>query len=216
MALSSPAATRNKDPILNVLHPKIDLLRNRESGKVYILEVASGTGEHAAYFTSLIPNIVFQPTEPQQTMHESIASWAQDQSITNVGSQILPPKSLDVMKYEDEYSSLPDEFQNCNTDLLICINMIHISPFECTSALFKLAKFCVRSGGYVMTYGPYRVDGQMVESNIMFDASLRSRDSSWGVRDKEDVEAIAEECGFVLEDLFEMPANNLTLFFKKN
>ena len=175
------------------------------------MEIASGTGEHAAYFCSdceLSPHLLYQPTEPLESMHESIKAWCQ------AYSNILSPLCLDVNDFNSD-SIFPTEFQSQQTNAVICINMIHISPWSSTSALFKLGHTIIKPGGLLITYGPYRVNGQMVASNIDFDLSLKSRNVEWGIRDIEDVEKIGQNYGFILEQTIEMPANNLTLLFRR-
>ena len=95
---------------------------------------------------------------------------------------------------------LPESFRNDKVDVMICINMIHISPFECTQSLFNLARICLKKGGFMMTYGPYKENGNMVESNQNFDESLKSRNPAWGVRDKEIVAEVEANTGFLLVD----------------
>ena len=140
-------------------------------------------------------------------MHGSISAWCD-------GLNVLPPLLLDVLTFSGE-TDLPETFRDSNIDLIICINMIHISPWECTEALFRIAKTNLRVGGRICTYGPYKVDGTMVESNIKFDDSLRERCAQWGIRDVEAVQQVAEASGFTLKSTHEMPANNMCLFFEK-
>jgi SAM-dependent methyltransferase len=205
------AAERNKEPILNVLKPVVEEIRaGRPDPTVTVLEIASGTGEHAHMFASNIDNLYYQPTDPDIDMHESIVAWTK--GITN--SKVNPPVPLDVTT-EGGANSLPPDFQDNTVDLIICINMIHITPFRCTEDLFSLAAKCLRPGGYMLTYGPYRVNGHMVESNVKFDESLKARNPEWGVRDVEVVAGLAQKNGLVPSRTVEMPANNLTLLFKK-
>jgi SAM-dependent methyltransferase len=143
-------------------------------------------------------------------MHESIVAWTESISHSTVNR----PIALDVSDLSSE-DLLPEDFKNNQVDLMICINMIHISPFRCTEALFRLASTCLRPGGSIVTSGPYRVCGSMTESNVAFDLSLRARNAEWGVRDLEDVVAVAEKCGIVLKNTVSMPANNLSLVFTK-
>eukprot|EP01031_Cornospumella_fuschlensis_P031327 gene31326-37856_t len=176
------AAERNKQPILDVLKPRIEALQLNTGRKpTRVLEIASGTGEHAQFFASSISDLVYQPTEPMVEMHDSIRAWSSE--LPNVRS----PVTMDVNS-PDPISFLPNEFVACQSDVMICINMIHISPFQSTHGLFRLAKECLSSEGFLMTYGPYRVNNFMVESNIAFDQSLRDRNPEWGVRDLEAVE----------------------------
>ena len=125
--------------------------------------------------------------------------------------RVLPPIPLNILEFNSE--QLPSAMRESKVDILICINMIHISPFECTQALFRVADAIGNDHMRVLTYGPYRVKGFMVESNVAFDASLKSRNPLWGIRDIEEVEAVAEESGFALLEFKSMPANNLCLIF---
>lgn len=208
MALKCYAAERNKEHILRVLESRIDSVRNG-SDPVRILEIASGTGEHAALFAESLLNVHYQPTEPQSAMHDSIVSWT-----SNLKSGIVnPPIVLDVMDDAFE-TSLPAEFKSNNVDVMICINMIHISPIECTNNLFKIASKCLNKRGFLLTYGPYRVNQYMTDSNIAFDANLKERNPEWGVRDLEDVQARAAVHDMHLVETVAMPANNLCVVFK--
>jgi hypothetical protein len=165
----------------------------RGGNPLKVFEIASGTGEHAAYFASELPGLLYQPTEPTEEMHGSIVAWSQDMGVqapssaaVDAGkSAVLPPVTLDVLTFFDESAPGPGPIETlssrgfgpCTADLMICINMIHISPWMCTSALFKIAQHCLATDGLFMTYGPYRVGGEMVDSNQRFDESLRGRNS---------------------------------------
>lgn len=207
MALPCGPASRNKDPILNILHPAIEQLRIDKTSRIRVLEIASGTGEHAAHFSSQISNVVYQPTEPEISMHESISSWCNR-------ANVLPPFALDVNEFVND-SIFPAEFQGMNIDAMICINMIHISPWQSTLSLFRVASNCLRAGGFLLTYGPYKQHGEMVESNMKFDESLKQRCETWGIREIDDVESAADTNGLSLESKHDMPANNLCLIFRK-
>ena len=199
---------RNKGPILEVLKKCINILNRKENSPINIVEIASGTGEHASFFATNLTNIKIQPTEPQETEISTILQWS------NNLSNILPPLNLSVSEINS--SILHEEMQNQNVDILICINMIHISPITSTYELFRTASNILKSDGITLLYGPYRVKGTMVESNHAFDQSLKSRNSEWGIRDLEEVETIAfNEGQFLLHSIEEMPANNLCLIFQK-
>lgn len=209
------AAERNKGPILEVLAPRVALLGSNER-QIKVLEIASGTGEHAAFFASNIRNLLYQPSEPDLNMHESIIAWKDEAQLSEQNSLIRAPISIDLLQEEDKLlNDLPEEFSNRNVQVMICINMIHISPFSCTASLFKVANKCLSEDGFLMTYGPYRVDGHMVESNVAFDESLKARNPQWGVRDIEAVEAVANAEGFYVKSIVNMPANNLCVFFAR-
>lgn len=211
MAKSCYAAGRNKMVVLEALRPRLELYRiNQQKEELKLLEIASGTGEHAALLAANMPFLVYQPSEPDSTMHESIAAWSE--KLPNV----LQPLALDVSRpLADQAQLLPEGFHEGEVDAMLNINMIHISPFHCTQGLMQLAGHCLCRGGMLLTYGPYRVNGFMVESNLKFDESLRARDPSWGVRDLEEVVRAAEAVGLVLADTLEVPANNLILVFQK-
>lgn len=158
------------------------------------------------FFNEIIRNLRYLPTEPNKELHSSIISWC-------VGTDVLAPLSLDVNSFQSD-AVFPQEFRNRNVDVLICINMIHISPSKSTENLFNMAQQIIKPGGIVLTYGPYIENGFMVESNVKFNDYLKSQSLDWGIRHIEDVKKIAEASNFILESRHEMPANNLTLIFK--
>lgn len=216
--LRSPSTARNRTPILEVLGPVCtEIARAKatgtngetELGEVRVLEIASGSGEHAAYLATELPFVVWQPSERDMTGLASIDAWRLEERVGNV----LPPLCLDA--------TTPFRFPSANMtevvfDGLVCINMIHISPWEATVGLFDNARACVRPGGFVFTYGPYRRGGaHTAESNARFDAELRVRNPRWGVRDLEEVVDVAKAKGFSLERVVEMPRDNLSLVFRR-
>ena len=191
---TAPSAERNKQPILDVLARVLP-----SSGLV--LEIGSGSGQHVSHFARALPGLTFQPSEMDSERHGSIAAWSE--GLPNV----RPPIAFDVMR-------LPWPVHAA--DAVVCINVIHISPWEATLALMKGAGEILPPGGVLVTYGPYRRDGQhTAPSNEAFDASLKSRDPRWGIRDLEEVAAVARDQGLALEDTVPMPANNFTLAFRK-
>jgi SAM-dependent methyltransferase len=201
---------RNKGPILEVLRRCLGILGKEENHVVNILEVASGTGEHCAYFASNLPNIRIQPTEPQKSELASILKW------TDNLPNVFPPIISDVAQLLAASDRLPDCMQAGQVDMVICVNMIHISPLTSTYDLFRSSSNLLKTDGLALLYGPYRVNGTMVESNVAFDENLKSRNPEWGIRDLEEVEAIARsEGGFSLHSTVEMPANNLCVIFQK-
>ena len=204
------AAGRNKSPILSVITSEIDKLQRSALTPFRILEIASGSGEHAAHFAANIPNVIYQPTEMDDSMHPTIVS-----STTSIPG-VLPPVTVDIRNFEHPFAELPASVRPGAVDLMICINMIHISPFDCTHALFRAASQLLSATGFLYLYGPYRVNGTMVESNEAFDKSLKSRNAEWGIRDLEDVISIGEEHGLVFDKTVEMPANNLSVIFRKS
>jgi SAM-dependent methyltransferase len=196
-ARSSPAAERNREPIHAVLREVLP-----EAGTV--LEIASGTGQHAAYFAPRFPNLLWQPSDPDPDALTSIEAWQADSGADN----LLPPVFLDAAS-----SSWPLD----HAAALLCINMVHISPWTATQGLMRGAARLLPPGGPLVLYGPYRRAGvPTAPSNEAFDQSLRSRDPDWGLRDLETVQAEAAANDLRLDRLWEMPANNLTLVFRRS
>jgi SAM-dependent methyltransferase len=188
------AAERNREPILAVLR---EVLPDRG----LVLEVASGTGQHIAHFAAALPQLTWQPTELDSGMHPSIAAWTR--GLPNV----LPPLALDATSDPWPVPPLAAIFN---------ANMIHIAPWPVCLGLFRGAARHLQTSGVLVTYGPYRVDGQhTAQSNAAFDERLRETDPTWGVRDLEAVCEVARENGLSFERRFQMPANNQTLLFRK-
>jgi SAM-dependent methyltransferase len=193
---TAPSPERNKQPIVEVLARVLP-------PKGLVLEIGSGTGQHVAHFAKALPALTFQPSEMDAERHASIAAWVAHDRLANV----RPPLAFDVTR-------LPWPVRAA--DAVVCINVIHISPWEATFALMKGAGEILPPGGVLVTYGPYRREGRhTAPSNEAFDASLKSRDPRWGVRDMEEVVAAAHAQGLQLEDTVPMPANNFTLVFRK-
>ncbi|MGE5615642.1 MAG: DUF938 domain-containing protein [Bacillota bacterium] len=192
---TAPSAERNKQPILEVL------MRVLPASGV-VLEIGSGTGQHVAHFAKALPQLVFQPSEMDEARHASIAAWIDHEKLTNVRA----PLAFDVTK-------LPWPVREA--DAIVCINVIHISPWEATLALMRGAGEILPPGGILVTYGPYMRGGRhTAPSNEAFDASLKARDPRWGVRDMDDVAAVAKAAGLHLEEAIPMPANNFSLVFR--
>lgn len=192
----APAAERNREPIL-------DVLRRVLPATGIVLEVASGTGQHAAYFARHVPRLRWQPTDASTEALVSIRAWVDDAP----GDNLLPPIELDVRW---------PEWPIRDANAILCINMIHISPWETTEALFVGAQRLLRPGCALITYGPYRLHGEhTAPSNAAFDQNLRSRDSSWGVRDIDELTALANRTGLSLGERVDMPANNMTLIWRR-
>ncbi|WP_109121940.1 DUF938 domain-containing protein [Azospirillum sp. TSO22-1] len=190
--LDAPATGRNRDPILAVL-------RRVLPARGTVLEVAGGTGQHAAHFAEALPDLVWQPTDPDPAHRASIAAWTE--GLPNV----RPPLALDATR-----RPWPVE----RADAVLCINMIHIAPWAACLGLLAGAAEILASGAPLVLYGPYRRGGaHTAPSNAAFDANLRARNPEWGVRD---LEAVAHAAaGFVLDEVVEMPANNLTVVFRR-
>lgn len=194
LANFSPAADRNKQPIL-------DVLREILPGRGNALEIASGTGQHVAWFAAALPQWRWQPTDAMPVAMESISAYTTEHGLSNVH----PPRILDVMAPE----WLPS---NQQFDLIYCANMLHISPWATCAALMQGAARHLSPAGVLVTYGPYLEDGVPTsEGNLSFDQSLRSRDPTWGIRRREDVELEAARAGLQLRARHAMPANNLLL-----
>ncbi len=196
LRLTAPAAARNAAPILGVL-------RTALPAHGTVLEIASGTGQHAVHFAAALPGLDWQPSDADPRARASIAAWREHAGLANLRA----PLDLDVCNEPWPIDAV---------DAVVCINMIHIAPWEATIALMKGAGARVAPGGALVLYGPYRRDGaHTAPSNDAFDADLRARDAAWGVRDLEAVEALARAEGFVCEAVVPMPANNFTVVFRK-
>ena len=192
----APATERNREPIAQVLGGVLPA-RGR------VLEVASGTGEHVVHFARAFPDIVWQPSDPDPGALASIAAWKAEAGLGNV----LEPIRLDAA----------GPWPALEADEILCINMVHISPWAATEGLMRGAAAVLKPGAPLILYGPYRRAGvPTAPSNEAFDASLRARDPEWGLRTVEAVAAEALAQGLELERLVEMPANNLTLAFRKH
>lgn len=193
----APATARNRSAIL-------DVLREVLPAEGCVLEIASGSGEHAVWFARHLPHLAFQPSDPDALNRASIAAWIAHTGVANV----LPPIALDAT---DPDWPLPQP-----PTAVLCINMIHIAPWAATLGLLRGASAALPPGGILSLYGPFRRDGAHTsESNAMFDADLRSRDASWGVRDLEAVGDAARLAGFGPPSTIAMPANNLSVVFRR-
>jgi len=199
--LSSPAARRNRDPILAVL-------RRMLPAQGAVLELASGSGEHAVWLAAHLPGLLFQPSDPDPASRASISAWIAHEGLPNVRA----PLALDAA---DEDWTLPADIAE-RLVAILCINMTHVAPWQATLGLLRGAGRMLHSGGVLYLYGPYKREGRhTAPSNAAFDASLRARDPAWGVRDLEDVVAAAGRAGLALASVEEMPANNLSAIFRK-
>lgn len=192
----APATTRNRVPILDVLRPVLP-----SSGLV--LEVASGTGEHVVHFARALPRLNWQPSDPWPEARGSISDWIAAEGLDNV----RPPLDLDAAA---------DTWPIDHVAAVICINVIHISPWATTEGLMRGASRILDAGAPLYLYGPFRRAAKSIEpSNAAFDEDLRNRDPLWGLRDLDDVATCAGAHGFVLDRVFEMPANNLSVIFRR-
>jgi SAM-dependent methyltransferase len=194
----APATARNREHITKVLSRHLPL-------QGLVLEVASGTGEHITHFArALSPGLVSQPSDPDAGARASIDAWVKSLRVGNV----LPAIALDAST---------EDWPIKNTDAVLCINMIHIAPWEAAVGLVCGAARVLPVGGLLYLYGPYRRGGQHTSpSNETFDCGLRMQNSEWGVRDLESVVQLADEQGSGQPLIEEMPANNLSLVFYRS
>jgi SAM-dependent methyltransferase len=190
----APAAARNRDPILAVL-------QSFAPAHGSVLEVASGSGEHAAHFAAALPGLVFQPSDPDAARRASIDAWCA--GIANV----RPALALDAAGAD---------WPTGPFDLVLCCNMIHIAPWAAAEGLVAGAGRVLAPGGTLLLYGPFRRAGvPTAPSNEAFDADLRARNPAWGLRDLEAVDALARPAGFTAPEVTEMPANNLCVAWRR-
>ena len=196
MKREAPAAARNRQPILEVLRTCLPA-----SGDV--LEIASGTGEHAVHFAAALPGLTFQPSDPDPGARASIDAWVAELGLANVRPAITLDASAERWPLE-------------KADAVLCSNMIHIAPWQAAVGLVSGAARLLTEGGVLFLYGPYHRDGRpTAPSNEAFDQDLRRRNPAWGIRHLEDVAAMATDQGFAAPQIVEMPANNLSLIFRR-
>ena len=191
----APATLRNRDAIVEVLRDVLPLTG-------LALEVASGSGEHAIAFAEAFPALDWQPSDPDPHALRSIAAWSVESGLPNLRAPL-------------ELDAAARDWPIGRADALLCINMIHISPWVATEGLIAGAARILPPGGLLYLYGPLlRGDAPTAESNAQFDLSLRQRNPAWGIRALEDVAALARAFGMVLDRVVEMPANNLSVVFR--
>lgn len=192
----APATLRNRDAIASVLAEWLPATGT-------VLEVASGSGEHIVHFAATFPTLDWQPSDPDPAGLVSIAAWCAEARLAN----IAPPLALDASA-----GGWPID---C-ADAILCINMVHISPWAATLGLFSGAARLLAPAAPLVLYGPYiEPDVPTADSNIAFDASLRARDPAWGLRQIDDVKAAAAAAGLTFAERRTMPANNLMLLFRR-
>lgn len=192
----APATLRNRDAILAVLREALP-----SSGLV--LEVASGSGEHAVHFAAALPALDWQPSDPDPAALASIEAWRGEAGLPNLRAPMLLDAAAD--------------WPIDRADAILCINMTHISPWAATVGLFTQGARILQKDSPLILYGPYfQADVAPAPSNVEFDASLRARDPRWGIRALEGVAALATAQGFALDRVEAMPANNLTLIFRRS
>tara|TARA_Y100001968_G_scaffold71799_1_gene63074 strand:- start:333 stop:965 length:633 start_codon:yes stop_codon:yes gene_type:complete len=198
-----PATLRNRDPIAKVLSQYI-------TPKGVLLELASGSGEHGVFFQKIFPTITWQTSDPKLLHRKSIISW-----VAHYQLSMKMPEPLDI-----DVEKRPWPITNKLKSLIkgiVCINMIHISPWSCTKALFEESKNILKKNQFLMLYGPFlRKDKQISEGNFNFDLSLKMQNPLWGIRHLEKVNEIALNNGFDQQNIIEMPANNLSVIYRLN
>ena len=194
--LYAPAVARNREPILAVLRRVLPA-----SGLV--LEVASGSGEHAWFFAAALPHLTWQPSDPDPRAQASIAAFRSAGAPAN----LLAPLALDASAAE---------WPVAGAAAVVCINMIHIAPWSASEGLMAGAARILTAVGLLFLYGPYKEDGRHIApSNAAFDADLRARDPRWGVRDLGEVIALAHRHGLAHQETAAMPANNRSVVFRR-
>ena len=195
----APATQRNREPIFEILSRVLVQKSN-------ILEIASGTGEHAVYFASRLKSYRWIPSDTNPTSWESIVAWKQAEAVANLEQ----PLSIDVTQ-----ANWQQQVAELNIDAIVNINMIHIAPWQACLGLMRAGQI-LPPGGILYLYGPYKRNGKhTAPSNANFDRSLRDRNPEWGVRDLEAVVEAAAAQNLKLQQTIEMPANNLSVIFSR-
>ena len=196
-AHAAPSTARNRQPILDVLRPRLPPVAR-------VLEVASGAGEHAMFVAEALPGVTWQPTDRDDEALVSIAAWRAASGLANIAA----PLRLDAAD--------PASWPAGPFEAVVCINMIHISPWAATQGLMAGAARVLTPGGRLILYGPYLEAGvDTAAGNLSFNESLKSRDPAWGLRDLADVTALAAAHGLTFAERIAMPANNLMVLFEK-
>lgn len=194
---ASPASARNREPLLEVLGRWLPPCGT-------VLEVASGLGEHAAWFAQALPGVTWQPTDRSAEALDILVARREAAGLSN----LAPPLLLDAAS--------PDAWPVEQADAVVCINMIHISPWAATEGLMAGAARILTPGAPLCLYGPYVEAGvEIAPGNLAFDADLRRRDPAWGLRDLEAVKALAASHSLTFAERVAMPANNLCLLFRR-
>lgn len=193
--LDYPATGRNRDAIL-------DVLKRVLPGRGMVLEIGSGTGQHAAYFAPNLPALTWQTSDPDAGARRSIAAWIEAEAVS-----MPPPLAIDAT--DQIWAAI-------GVTAVVSINMIHIAPWASCLGLIRNAGTTLPEGGILYLYGPFQVGGvHTATSNAEFDLSLRSQNPEWGVRNLDDVAELALEHGFQLAETVRMPANNLSVIFHR-
>jgi cyclopropane fatty-acyl-phospholipid synthase-like methyltransferase len=193
------AAGRNRDPILAVF-------RTRVAADARVLEIGSGSGEHAVHLCTALPGLDWQPSDPDPANRESMMAWIDHSGLSNV----RPPLDIDVRAATWGVEAIAP------FDVVVSINMIHVAPWQCALALLEGAARLLRESGVVFLYGPFMRGGaHTAPSNAAFDERLRNENSQWGVRDLDDVVRAGSELGLHCVDVVPMPANNLSVILRR-
>jgi len=191
----SESCDQNRDPIFNVIQPLL-------SDKKHLLEIGSGTGQHAVYFAEKMPHLIWQ-TSDQQDYHKGINQWLAEAKLPNT----LAPLALNVSK---------DNWPETKFDAVYSANAVHIMGWGNVEDFIRKAANCLNTNGILILYGPFNYHNQYTsESNARFDIWLKDRDPKSGIRDFEAIDKLAQESGLALQNDFEMPANNRILHWKK-
>ncbi|MCR2835025.1 class I SAM-dependent methyltransferase [Parerythrobacter lacustris] len=192
----APATARNSEAIAEVLAAEL-------SNPGTVLEIASGSGEHAVHFARRFPHFIWQPTDADPEAVASIEAWREESRLANIAQPVL-------------HDAATEHWPAGPLDAIFCANMIHISPWDSAMGLFAGAGRCLAPGGKLVVYGPFFEQGvEPAQSNLDFDASLRSRDPRWGIRKVEDCDRLARDVRLERSARHEMPANNLTLVWTR-
>ncbi|MEM1298742.1 MAG: DUF938 domain-containing protein [Pseudomonadota bacterium] len=195
--LVAPAASRNEVPIIDALAPLLGTRRG------LMLELGSGTGQHIAAWAGAFPGLDWQPSDPFEQHHDSIRAWVAHAACPNLRAPIWLDAAEDWPKLEPLAG-------------VISVNVIHITPWVVTEGIFRGAKQGLAPGGLLIFYGPFKENGVHTgDGNAAFDAKLRADDPAWGIRDLDDVSAVAADSGFTGPDVMPMPANNRLVIYRK-
>lgn len=193
-----PATARNRDVIADVLRDYLP-----DTGTV--LEIGSGSGEHSVYFAGLFPGLIWQPSDPDPLNLDSIQAWIE--AAAGQAGNVCPPLSINASDV-----ILPLEA----ADAIMCVNVVHISPWDATEGLMRIAGRLLAPGGILYMYGPYKINGaHTAPSNESFDRSLRAQNETWGVRELEEICVEAEKNGLSFIEKIAMPSNNYSVVFRK-
>lgn len=196
MKQHAPATLRNREPIAAVLAQELPAHGT-------VLEIAAGTGEHAVFFAERFPALDWQPTDPSTEALASIAAYRDEY----VGTNLAAPLLLDAVA--------PETWPVTRAAAIVCINMVHISPWDATLGLFRGAARLLGSGAPLILYGPYIEAGvETAPSNLEFDASLKARNPLWGLREAEALDALAAQHGMARAARHALPANNIVLVYR--